>query len=153
MKVSTKGRYGLRAMVELAANNTEEFVSIKVIAHNQQISENYLEQLFSALKKAGLVVSTRGSQGGYKLAKPAESISVGDVLVALEGDLAPVDCVLEKDNARKCNKTDICITKQVWEKVYTAIKDTVNNITLKQLAEEYNFCIKSQQNTDFGLYI
>lgn len=153
MKVSTKGRYGLRAMVELAANNADEFVSLKVIANNQQISENYLEQLFSALKKAGLVISTRGSQGGYKLAKPAESISVGDILTALEGDLAPVDCVLENNNTKKCNKAEICITKQVWQKVYDAVKNTVESISLKQLAEEYILSVKTAQNTDFGLYI
>lgn len=153
MKVSTKGRYGLRAMVELAANNADEFVSLKVIANNQQISENYLEQLFSALKKAGLVISTRGSQGGYKLAKPAESISVGDILTALEGDLAPVDCVLGNNNTKKCNKAEICITKQVWQKVYDAVKDTVESISLKQLAEEYILSVKTAQNTDFGLYI
>ena len=87
MKLSTKGRYGLRAMIDLALYSDEEAVSIQSISARQNISDNYLEQLVRKLKKEGLVVSVRGAQGGYRLAKPADEISVGDVLRALEGSL------------------------------------------------------------------
>ena len=92
MKLSTKGRYGLRAMVDLAVYSEKESVSISCIAQRENISESYLEQLAGKLKKAGLIKSTRGAQGGYRLAKPAAEISVGDILRALEGELGAVDC-------------------------------------------------------------
>ena len=92
MKLSTKGRYGLRAIVDLAVYSEKESVSISSIARRQNISERYLEQLAGKLKKAGLIMSTRGAQGGYRLARPADEISVGDVLRALEGNLEAVEC-------------------------------------------------------------
>ena len=92
MKLSTKGRYGLRALIDLAVYCENETVSIASIAARQNISESYLEQLIAKLRKAGLVTSVRGAGGGYKLAKPAEEISVGDILRALEGNLDPVEC-------------------------------------------------------------
>ena len=92
MKLSTKGRYGLRALIDLAVYSEDETVSIASIAARQNISESYLEQLIAKLRKAGLVTSIRGAGGGYKLAKPAEDISVGDILRALEGSLDPVEC-------------------------------------------------------------
>ena len=92
MKLSTKGRYGLRALIDLALYSDEEAVSIQSISNRQNISDSYLEQLMRKLKKAGLVVSERGAQGGYRLAKPADEISVGDVLRALEGSLEAVSC-------------------------------------------------------------
>ena len=95
MKLSTKGRYGLRAMIDLAQYSEQEAVSISSIAQRQNISESYLEQLVAKLKKSGLVMSTRGAQGGYRLARPADEISVGDVLRALEGGLNLVECLDE----------------------------------------------------------
>ena len=92
MKLSTKGRYGLRAFIDLAVWGENEPISLTSIAERQDISVSYLEQLMAKLKKAGLVNSIRGVNGGYVIAKPAEEISVGDVLRALEGDLAPVEC-------------------------------------------------------------
>ena len=92
MQISTKGRYGLRALIDLALYSDEEAVSIQSISNRQNISDSYLEQLMRKLKKAGLVVSERGAQGGYRLAKPADEISVGDVLRALEGSLEAVSC-------------------------------------------------------------
>ena len=91
MKLSTKGRYGLRAVVDLALHQEEEAVSLSSIAERQHISMSYLEQLIARLKKAGIVGSVRGAQGGYMLAKPAGEISVGEILRALEGSLNPVD--------------------------------------------------------------
>ena len=102
MKLSTKGRYGLRAMVDLAVHETEGPVSIQSIADRQELSEKYLEQLLGMLKRAGLVTASRGSQGGYRLAKDSGHISAGDILRALEGDLSPVDCAGLENMAGGC---------------------------------------------------
>src|SRR5690242_1173163 len=109
MKLSTKGRYGVKAMLDLALHNSEGQVSLKSIAERQGLSENYLEQLFSALRKAGLVKSMRGAQGGYVLAMAAEEISVGAILRALEGSLAPVDCVSDGESSQ-CSRSNGCVT-------------------------------------------
>jgi len=93
MKVSTKGRYGLLAMIDIAAHQAQGSVSLRSVAERNNLSENYLEQLLPALRKAGLVKSIRGAQGGYVLAKPSDSITMGDILRTLEGPLSPVDCL------------------------------------------------------------
>ena len=116
MKISTKGRYGLRAFIDLACYGAEEPVSISSISARQEISERYLEQLMAKLKKAGLVKSIRGAGGGYRLAKDAAEVSVGDVLRALEGDLEPATCAaLHSEDS--CEIQGSCITKYVWKKV------------------------------------
>lgn len=135
MKLSTKGRYGLRAMVDLAVNSEREAVSISSIAKRQKISESYLEQLAGRLKKEGLIVSTRGAGGGYRLARPAEQISAGDILRALEGNLEAVECQgLKADGG--CESADVCVTKIVWKKMNESITKAVDEITLRQLIEE-----------------
>lgn len=133
MKLSTKGRYGLRALIDLAQNSTKEPVSITSIAERQDISERYLEQLMSKLKKSGIVTSIRGAAGGYILARPMEEISVGDVLRALEGSLDPVDCpgLLEEG----CKAADGCVTKYVWKRINDSINRTVDEIRLDQLVK------------------
>ena len=133
MKLSTKGRYGLRALIDLALYSENETVSIQSIARRQNISDSYLEQLMRKLRSAGLIVSVRGAQGGYKLARPANEISVGDVLRALEGSLEAVTCGGE-DNS--CQGADLCVTKFVWEWINSSIRDTVDSIKLSQLVEE-----------------
>lgn len=133
MKLSTKGRYGLRALIDLALYSENETVSIQSIARRQNISDSYLEQLMRKLRSAGLIVSVRGAQGGYKLAGPANEISVGDVLRALEGSLEAVTCGGE-DNS--CQGADLCVTKFVWERINSSIRDTVDSIKLSQLVEE-----------------
>lgn len=133
MKLSTKGRYGLRALIDLALYSENETVSIQSIARRQNISDSYLEQLMRKLRSAGLIVSVRGAQGGYKLARPANEISVGDVLRALEGSLEAVTCGGE-DNS--CQGEDLCVTKFVWERINSSIRDTVDSIKLSQLVEE-----------------
>ena len=133
MKLSTKGRYGLRALIDLALYSENETVSIQSIARRQNISDSYLEQLMRKLRSAGLIVSVRGAQGGYKLARPANEISVGDVLRALEGTLEAVTCGGE-DNS--CQGADLCVTKFVWERINSSIRDTVDSIKLSQLVEE-----------------
>ncbi len=135
MKLSTKGRYGLRAMVDLACNCVKEPVSISSISERQNISISYLEQLIAKLKKAGLVNSIRGSQGGYVLAKSPDCISVGEVLRALEGDLTPVECgeVTGKSN---CDNSDCCVTKIVWQRINDSINQAVDAIYISQLIED-----------------
>lgn len=137
MKLSTKGRYGLKAMLDIAINGKDQCVSLKQIAERQSLSENYLEQLISLLKKSGLLKSTRGAQGGYTLSKNPEQITVGDILRALEGSLAPVDCVLVNEN-KKCSDSNGCVTKFIWKKVTDSINDVVDNITLMDLVDEHN---------------
>lgn len=132
MKMSTKARYGLRALVDLAKNSEEGPVSISSISERQSISENYLEQLLAKLRKAEIVKSVRGSQGGYVLARDAESISVGEVLRTLEGDLSPVECPLINDEL-DCHDEDKCVTKYVWKKVSDSINETVDKISIGEL--------------------
>ncbi len=136
MKLSTKGRYGLRAMVDIAVHSSDEPVSIISIARRQNISENYLEQIISKMKKAGLLISHRGAGGGYKIAKPLNEISVGDIIRALEGNLNLVDCPGLKDESKGCKTSELCVTKYVWEKVNDSVKDTFDNISLEELASE-----------------
>ncbi len=135
MKISTKGRYGLRAIIDLAQYSAIEPVSINSIATRQGISERYLEQLMTLLKKAGIIKSIRGAGGGYVLAKEMEEISVGDVLRALEGSLEPVECAgfNEEDS---CQAAGACVTKYVWQRINDSINRTVNEISIKQLVEE-----------------
>jgi len=136
MKLTTKGRYGLRAMVDLAVNTDDEAVALSQIAERQGISLNYLEQLVARLKKSGIVNGIRGAQGGYVLAMPAEEISVGDILRALEGDLSPVDCYEINSNDTPCDNSDICVTKYVWKRISDSINDAVDGIMLSDLVAE-----------------
>lgn len=136
MKLSTKGRYGLRALIDLAAfSGGTEAVSIQSIAQRQQISERYLEQLIRLLKNAGLLKSVRGAGGGYMLARPADQISVGDALRALEGSLDAVACPAN-EGEDGCQEADFCVTRFVWQKINDSIKSTVDSIMLSQLVEE-----------------
>lgn len=134
MKISTKGRYALRLMLDLALNNTGEYIAIKSIAGRQEISDKYLEQIISILNKAGYVKSVRGAQGGYRLAKEPSEYTVGMILRLTEGSIAPVECL--DDNAEVCNRTNACVTKEVWIKLYDAIKGVVDHITLQDLVDK-----------------
>lgn len=146
MKLSTKGRYGLRALIDLALYSENETVSIASISARQNISESYLEQLIAKLRKAGLVTSVRGAGGGYKLAKPASEISVGDILRALEGSLDAVNCPgLEEENS--CDGSEFCVTKYVWQKINDSINRTVDEMKLDQLVEESR-SMKEEAGTD-----
>lgn len=131
MKVSTKGRYGLRLMLDLAQHYQNGMISLKEIARRQEISEKYLEQIIILLHKSGLIKSMRGSQGGYALAKAPEEITVGSVLNALEGPLIPVDCVL--DGGHSCPRSKECATLGLWERIAAAVSEIVDNTTLAQL--------------------
>lgn len=135
MKLSTKGRYGLRAIIDLARYSEKEPVSICSIAARQNISEGYLEQIVALLKKGGLVKSIRGAFGGYVLARDAKEISVGDVLRALEGSLEPVKCGAFHPE-ETCSAADGCVTKYVWQKINDSITETVDGIFLDELVQE-----------------
>ena len=135
MKLSTKGRYGLRALVDVALNQEDGAVCIQGIAERQNISVTYLEQLFRKMKSAGLVQSVRGAGGGYILAKEAGSISVGDVLRALEGDLNAVECGGGEEDG-ECRQSDICVTKIVWQKINESIGQAVDSIMISELTEK-----------------
>ena len=133
MKISTKGRYALRLMLDLATYNTGEPVSIKDIAKRQQISEKYLEQIIALLNKAGFVRSIRGAQGGYMLKKEPKDYTVGMSLRQTEGDLAPVSCV--GDEGMECDRRAECVTVRIYEKINDAINGVVDSITLADLLE------------------
>lgn len=135
MKISTKGRYGVRAMLDLALNEAEGPIASHMIARRQEISERYLEQLFIPLKQAGLVKSVRGSQGGYILGRPPQNISVGDIVRVMEGPLAPVDCVNEI-NPDDCKRVDYCVTRIIWAKVRDSIAEILDSYSLADLVEE-----------------
>jgi Rrf2 family transcriptional regulator, iron-sulfur cluster assembly transcription factor len=136
MKLSTKGRYGLRAVLDLAVHAEEETVALSQIAERQGISMNYLEQLIAKLKKAGIVNGIRGAQGGYMLAIPAEELSVGAILRALEGDLNPVDCSEVNQGEASCSSSDSCVTKYVWKRISDSINEAVDSIMLSELVAE-----------------
>lgn len=131
MKISTKGRYALRLMLDIALNDAKTPVRIKNIAERQQISDKYLEQIVSSLNKAGFVKSLRGPQGGYRLTKKPEEYTVGMILRLIEGSLAPVACL--DDDINNCTRADRCPTLILWEKLYDAISEVVDNITLADL--------------------
>jgi len=134
MRLTTKGRYGLMAMFELALEYGNGPISLRKIAQKQELSDNYLEQLFATLRKDKLINSVRGAQGGYILSKNPEEITVGDILRSLEGDMAPADCVVE--NASECLKEDNCITKLVLVKIKDSIDQVIDSITLKDMMNE-----------------
>lgn len=131
MRISTKGRYALRLMLDLAINDNGESVSLKEIAKRQEISDKYLEQIISVLNRAKFVQSVRGAQGGYHLTRKPEEYTVGMILRLTEGSLAPVACVEDED----CPRMDDCVTILVWRKLNDAINDVVDHITLADLVD------------------
>lgn len=150
MKMSTKGRYGLRALIDLAQYSESEPVSITSIAARQGISERYLEQLMSKLKKAGIVTSVRGAGGGYTVLMPIEQISVGAVLRALEGNIEPVDCSgLDSNVGGSCQSSNCCASKMVWQKINDSVNQAVDAIMLDELVNESKKLTES--NTFEGL--
>ena len=132
--ISTKGRYALRIMVDLAMHDGEIPVSVREIAQRQDISGKYMEQIISVLTRAGLLRSVRGAQGGYHLAHNPKEITVGMILRATEGDLAPAECVL--DGAQHCDRRGACPSRTVFTKVYSAINEVIDSVTLLELMPE-----------------
>lgn len=146
MNISTKGRYGLRAMVDIAVHSLGDYIPLKIIAERQAISENYLEQVFSVLRKANLVKSARGSQGGYTLSKEASKITVGEVLRTLEGDL---DITGDDGGALGVDKTiKVCINTLVWQEVNEQINKVMDSVTLQDLVAKYK-SLNTEYTLDF----
>lgn len=133
MKISTKGRYAIRLMIDIAMNDTGEPVRIKDIAKRQEISDKYLEQIISILNKAGYVKSVRGPQGGYMLVKRPEEYTAGMILRLTEGSLAPVSCLEYEVN--DCNRQEQCATLELWKRIDNAVKSVVDTVTLADLVE------------------
>lgn len=147
MKLSTKGRYGLRCMIDLAIHSQGEKVPLCAIAERQKISENYLEQVFASLRKAGLVKSIKGAQGGYILAQDPSKVSVGKVLRALEGSLSIIDLQesAEDSGAASIQQT---IKRHLWDVIDENINKLVDDITLQDLVEDY----EKARNGDNTMY-
>ena len=135
MNISTKGRYGLRAVLDVALNAQEHPVSLSSIAARQQISEGYLEQLMAPMKKAGIVNSSRGAHGGYFLARDAHDIRVGEVFRALEGPLALASCISE-DKADSCSRADVCGSAFIWKEVQNAISAVLDKYSIGDLLDK-----------------
>ncbi|NLL78335.1 MAG: Rrf2 family transcriptional regulator [Clostridiales bacterium] len=134
MKISTKGRYAVRVMLDLAMHNTGEYIKVKQIAERQGISEKYLEQIIALLNKGGCVKSVRGAQGGYRIAKDPASFTVGQILRLTEGSLSPVACL--DDEVNECERCDTCETLEVWKDLKKAIDQVVDNVTIADLLEK-----------------
>lgn len=145
MRISTKGRYALRLMLDLALNNSDKPIRIKEIAKRQEISDKYLEQIISVLNKARYVRSVRGPQGGYLLARKPEEYTVGMILRLTEGSMAPVDCIDDCLDGG-CSRMDTCATAMVWHKLNDAISNVIDNITLADLVD-----IQLQKNGDYSI--
>nr|WP_122012877.1 Rrf2 family transcriptional regulator [Maliibacterium massiliense] len=133
MKISTKGRYALRLMLDLALHDTGKCVSLRDVSQRQGISVKYLEQIVVLFHRSGFLKSVRGPQGGYMLVRAPAGYTVGEILRVTEGSLAPVACL--EDDPNQCARCSRCATLAVWERLYSAINDVVDNITLQNLVD------------------
>ena len=134
VRISTRGRYGLRMMVELALHDDQEPVELRTVARNQYIPERYLAQLAQALRKAGLVKSVRGFGGGFLLTRPPSRIGLTEILVTLEGPVSPAECV---SNPKICGRRPHCVTVDVWREIGEAVTGVLESRTLQYLVLEH----------------
>lgn len=137
MKISSKGRYALEAIVDLAYHGQGHIESLKNVAERLDISKNYLEQIFISLKKEGIVESVRGAQGGYRLKKPMERLTAGEVIRALEGDLSPVGCISTENCMHTIDGIENCVTRVFWEAMALEINKIVDSKTIADLVIAY----------------
>lgn len=135
MKISTKGRYALRLMLDLALCDGEVAVPLRDVAERQEISDKYLEQIVTQLARGGLVRSVRGAGGGYLLTRKPAEYTVGEILRQLEGSLAPVSCV---NGGACCERVDQCVTVELWQQIQAAVDGVVDNVTLADLVKRYH---------------
>lgn len=135
MKLSTRARYGTRAILDLAINGNGKLVLLKDIAERQEISKRYLEHMMTLLRNRGLVIAERGASGGYRLARAATEIRMDEVFEALEGELAPVECVRD---ASVCNRAEECVTRELWTSVTTAMREVLESTTLEDLKDRWS---------------
>lgn len=136
MKISTKGRYAVRMMLDLTLHNTGEYISLKDISKRQEITVKYLEQIVTALTKTGFLRSQRGNNGGYRLARAPKDYTIGDILRATEGSLVPVACL--EDDPNQCTRSAECVTLPFWQGLAKVINDYVDSVTLEDLADWAN---------------
>jgi Rrf2 family protein len=142
MKLSTKGRYGVKAAFELAINYGSEHVSLKAIADRQNISEHYLEQLFAQLRKAGIVKSIRGAYGGYALSRPPAQVTAYDIIKVLEGAIEISDCIEDTT----CTNIDCCSTRLLWVRIKDSIDSVLKSTTLQDMVDDYNMMKKTKES-------
>ena len=135
MKISTRGRYALRMMIDLAQHYDQGFIALKDISKRQDISKKYLEQIISSLKKAGYVKSLRGAQGGYMLAREPKTYTVGTILRLTEGSMKPVSCL--EDEPNQCSKAGECVTLRLWKMLDEAMESVLDKVTLQDLKDWY----------------
>ena len=133
MKISTRGRYALRLMIDLAEHKNEGVITLKDIAARQNISKKYLEQIIPLLNRSGFLITTRGFQGGYQLAREPSEYSVGDILRLTEGNLAPVSCL--ECEPMNCDRAAQCVTLPVWKGLYKVITEDLDSISLQELLD------------------
>jgi len=136
LKVSTKGRYALRMLIDLAEHKADGFISLKEIAERQNISKQYLEQIVALLNTSDILRANRGKQGGYMLAKEASHCTVGQVLRLTEGSLAPIICL--EDEVNKCDQIDFCRTLSMWKGLYKVISNYLDGVTLQDMIDQYH---------------
>jgi Rrf2 family protein len=134
MKISTKGRYALRMMIDLAEHKDEGYISLKDISERQEISKKYLEQIIAIVNRPGILRANRGSQGGYKLAKAPDKYTVGEILRLTEGTLSPVDCVDQDPN--ECPRSADCPTMPIWTHLSEIVNEYLDSITLQDILEQ-----------------
>ena len=146
MKISTKGRYAIRLMLDLAEHSNNGNVSLKDVSDRQNISLKYLEQIVNMLSRAGLVRSQRGSNGGYRLERPADKISAGDILRITEGNIAPVACLEDEENT--CPRAAQCLTLPLWQGLYRVMNEYLDSVKISDLMAN-----KSRDAMDMCLYI
>lgn len=135
MKISTKGRYALRMLIDLAEHSSSGFIALKDIAERQGISKKYLEQIVPVLNKSDILQTNRGFQGGYKLAKAPDKYTIGAILRLTEGSLAPVPCL--EQNPNQCERSNECATLPIWQGLYKVINDYLDNITLQDIVDKH----------------
>lgn len=140
MKISTKGRYALRLMIDLGRHTEGDFVNLKDISQRQEISVKYLEQIINLLNKGGLLLSLRGPNGGYKLAKLPSQYTVGEILRVSEGSLAPVSCLEKEPNP--CERAGDCATLELWEGLYAVMNEYLDRVTLQDLMDRDKVPVK-----------
>ena len=143
MKVSTKGRYALRLMIDLAEHSNGEYVTLKDISSRQEISTKYLEQIVTLLCKAGFLKSVRGPQGGYKMSKEPKQYTIGSILRITEGSLSPIACL--EDSPNRCERCASCSTVDFWQGLYQTINEYVDMFTLEDLINQQ----RSKSKNDF----
>ncbi len=135
MKISTRGRYAIEAVIDLAIFSGNDHESLHNIAERRKISENYLEQIFIDLRRNGIVKSIRGAHGGYVLARDAGKITCGDIIRSTEKKFSPVDCIAEGKNRKDCSRFELCPTRMLWEKMRDSINEVADSVTVNELLE------------------